>query len=66
VNQHRHQVSSIKYQVSSNQHPASSIHQPVTILPMIWNEKAECASRSEMDAIQSERLKLTIARIYNN
>jgi phenylacetate-CoA ligase len=33
---------------------------------MIWNEKMECASREEMDAIQSERLKQTVSRIYHN
>jgi phenylacetate-CoA ligase len=33
---------------------------------MIWNEKAECASREEMDAIQSEKLIQTVKRIYHN
>jgi phenylacetate-CoA ligase len=33
---------------------------------MIWNEKAECASRDEMAAIQSERLVQTVQRIYHN
>jgi phenylacetate-CoA ligase len=33
---------------------------------MIWNEKIECASRDEMDAIQSERLIQTVKRIYHN
>jgi phenylacetate-CoA ligase len=33
---------------------------------MIWNEKAECASRDEMAAIQSERLVNTVQRIYHN
>ena len=33
---------------------------------MIWNEKIECASRSEMEAIQSERLIQTVKRIYHN
>ena len=33
---------------------------------MIWNEKAECATRAEMDLIQSERLKDTVKRIYDN
>ena len=33
---------------------------------MIWNEKIECASREEMKAVQSERLKDTVARIYHN
>ncbi|WP_423128825.1 phenylacetate--CoA ligase family protein [Gaoshiqia sp. Z1-71] len=33
---------------------------------MIWNEKIECASREEMKAIQSERLKETVQRIYHN
>jgi phenylacetate-CoA ligase len=33
---------------------------------MIWNEKAECASRDEMAAIQSERLINTVQRIYHN
>jgi phenylacetate-CoA ligase len=33
---------------------------------MIWNEKIECASRSEMKALQSERLVETVKRIYHN
>lgn len=33
---------------------------------MIWNEKIECASRSEMEAIQSERLIQTVKRVYHN
>lgn len=33
---------------------------------MIWNEKIECASREEMNAIQSERLVETVRRIYHN
>ena len=33
---------------------------------MIWNEKIECASRSEMSDIQSERLINTVKRIYHN
>ncbi len=33
---------------------------------MIWNEKAECAGRDEMRAIQSERLKETVQRVYHN
>ena len=33
---------------------------------MIWNEKIECAGREEMRAIQSERLKDTVQRIYHN
>ena len=33
---------------------------------MIWNEKMECASREEMDAIQTERLIQTVKRIYHN
>lgn len=33
---------------------------------MIWNEKIECASRDEMSAIQSERLRRTVQRIYHN
>lgn len=33
---------------------------------MIWNQKAECASRSEMEAMQSERLIRTVKRIYHN
>jgi len=33
---------------------------------MIWNEKIECASREEMEAIQSERLCETVKRIYHN
>lgn len=33
---------------------------------MIWNEKIECASRIDMEAIQSERLIQTVKRIYHN
>ncbi len=33
---------------------------------MIWNEKIECASREDMEAIQSERLCETVKRIYHN
>ncbi|WP_347841278.1 phenylacetate--CoA ligase [uncultured Draconibacterium sp.] len=33
---------------------------------MIWNEKIECASRDEMAALQGERLKQTVQRIYHN
>lgn len=33
---------------------------------MIWNEKMECATREEMRAVQSERLKETVSRIYHN
>ncbi len=33
---------------------------------MIWNEKIECASRDEMRAVQTERLKETVERIYHN
>ena len=33
---------------------------------MIWNEKIECASREEMEVIQSERLCETVKRIYHN
>ena len=33
---------------------------------MIWNEKMECASREEMRAVQTERLKETVKRIYHN
>lgn len=33
---------------------------------MIWNEKIECATREEMKAVQSERLKETVRRIYHN
>lgn len=33
---------------------------------MIWNEKMECAGRDEIEAIQLERLKSTVARCYNN
>ena len=33
---------------------------------MIWNEKMECASRDEMNAIQSERLIQTVKRIYHS
>jgi len=33
---------------------------------MIWNEKIECASREELNAIQSARLVKTVQRIYHN
>ncbi len=33
---------------------------------MIWNEKAECASREDLKNLQSERLKKLIPYIYNN
>jgi phenylacetate-CoA ligase len=33
---------------------------------MIWNEKIECASRDEMDDIQSERLIQAVKRIYHS
>lgn len=33
---------------------------------MIWNEKIECADRSEIRAIQTERLRETVQRIYHN
>lgn len=33
---------------------------------MIWNEKMECANREDMKAVQSERLKETVSRIYHN
>jgi phenylacetate-CoA ligase len=33
---------------------------------MIWNEKMECATREEMRAVQSERLRETVSRIYHN
>ena len=33
---------------------------------MIWNEKMECASREELEAVQLERLKSTVARCYHN
>lgn len=33
---------------------------------MIWNEKIECASRDEMNSIQSENLVKTVQRIYHN
>lgn len=33
---------------------------------MIWNEKMECATRTEMDIIQSERLIQTVKRIYHS
>ncbi len=33
---------------------------------MIWNERIECASRDEMTAIQSERLRETVQRVYHN
>jgi phenylacetate-CoA ligase len=33
---------------------------------MIWNETMECATRDEMKAVQTERLKETVRRIYHN
>jgi phenylacetate-CoA ligase len=33
---------------------------------MIWNERIECASRKEMQILQSERLCETVKRIYHN
>jgi phenylacetate-CoA ligase len=33
---------------------------------MIWNEKIECASRDEMNQIQSERLVKTVKRLYHS
>lgn len=33
---------------------------------MIWNEKAECASREEKEELQTRRLKSTVERCYNN
>ncbi len=33
---------------------------------MIWNEKFECASRDEMAAVQSGRLRRTVERVYHN
>ncbi len=33
---------------------------------MIWNEKMECASRDEMRAVQTIRLKETVERIYHS
>jgi phenylacetate-CoA ligase len=33
---------------------------------MIWNEAMECASRDEIEAIQTQRLKSTVERCYNN
>ena len=33
---------------------------------MIWNEKIECATREEMRALQGERLRETVQRIYHN
>ena len=33
---------------------------------MIWNEKVECAARSEIEAVQLARLQSTVARCYNN
>lgn len=33
---------------------------------MIWNEKIECASRDEMDDIQSDRLIQAVKRIYHS
>ena len=32
---------------------------------MIWNEKIECADRNELRAIQAERLRETVQRIYH-
>ena len=33
---------------------------------MIWNEHVECMSREQMHALQSERLKETVSRVYHN
>ena len=33
---------------------------------MIWNEKIECGDRNELRAIQTERLRETVQRIYHN
>ena len=33
---------------------------------MIWNETIECMGREEMKAVQGERLRETVARIYHN
>ena len=33
---------------------------------MIWNEKMECLDRGQMKAVQSDRLKETVQRIYHN
>lgn len=33
---------------------------------MIWNERMECASRDEMNEVQSKRLIQTVQRIYHN
>jgi len=33
---------------------------------MIWNEKIECAGRTDMRAIQSKRLQDTVTRIYHS
>jgi len=33
---------------------------------MVWNEKIECAPRGEMQALQSERLRDTVERVYHN
>ncbi len=33
---------------------------------MIWNEKIECASREDIEAIQLARLKSTVEQCYNN
>lgn len=33
---------------------------------MFWNERIECASRSDMHGIQSERLIQTVQRVYHN
>ncbi len=33
---------------------------------MIWNERKECATRDEIEALQTQRLKSTVERCYNN
>jgi phenylacetate-CoA ligase len=33
---------------------------------MIWNERIECASRDELNDVQSKRLARTVQRIYHN
>ena len=33
---------------------------------MIWNERIECASRDEIQALQLERLQSTVKRCHQN
>lgn len=33
---------------------------------MIWNKEKECINREELRALQSQRLKQVVSRVYNN